>query len=55
MRKNQKYSQEEMFLAIELWQESGLSQFKFCKREGIAKGTFQYWLRKRYIIDELIK
>jgi len=33
MRKNQKYSKEEMYLAIELWQENGLSQVKFCFRE----------------------
>jgi len=33
MRKNQKYSKEEMYLAIELWQKTGLSQDKFCSRE----------------------
>ena len=46
MRKNQKYTKEEMYLAIEIWQESGLSQNKFCKRENIAEGTFSYWLKK---------
>ncbi len=33
MRKNCKYKQEEMFLAIEIWKESGMSQYSFCKRE----------------------
>jgi transposase-like protein len=46
MRKNQKYTQEEMYMAIELWQESGLSLKKFCIREGLASSTFTYWLRK---------
>jgi len=46
MRKNQKYSKEEMYLAIELWQESGLSQVKFCSRERLSVKTFSYWLRK---------
>jgi transposase-like protein len=46
MRKNQKYSKEEMYLAIELWQESGLSQVKFCSRENLSVKTFSYWLRK---------
>jgi hypothetical protein len=46
MRKNQKYSKEEMYLAKELWQESGLSQFKFCSRENLSVKTFSYWYRK---------
>jgi len=46
MQKNQKYSKEEMYLAIELWQESGLSQVKFCFREKLSVKTFSYWLRK---------
>jgi transposase-like protein len=46
MRKNQKYSKEEMYLAIELWKESGLSQVKFCSREKLSVKTFSYWLRK---------
>ena len=35
-----------MYLAIELWQESGLSQVKFCSRENLSVKTFSYWLRK---------
>lgn len=46
MRKNQRYSQEEMYLAIELWRASGLSQSKFCLAEKLSVKTFAYWLRK---------
>jgi transposase-like protein len=46
MRKNQRYSKEEMFQAIELWQESGLSQTAFCSRENLRLPSFGYWLRK---------
>jgi len=35
-----------MYLAVELWQESGLSQRKFCVREKLSLQTFGYWLRK---------
>ena len=35
-----------MFLAIELWQESGLSQSKFCIQQKISLQTFGYWYRK---------
>ena len=46
MRKNQKYTQEEMYLAIELWKESGISIEKFCHQEALAVGTFKYWQLK---------
>ena len=46
MRKNQKFSQEEMYLAVEKWQESGLSQSKFCKEERITFHIFKYWHKK---------
>jgi hypothetical protein len=46
MRKNQKYSKEEMYLAIELWRESGLSQDKFCTLEHLLVKTFSYWYKK---------
>jgi transposase-like protein len=46
MRKNQKYTQEEMYLAIELWEESGLSQKKYCRQNQLSFSTFKYWLRK---------
>jgi len=46
MLKNQKYSKEEMYLAVEIWQESDLTKSKFCEREGIAIHTFKYWQKK---------
>jgi len=46
MRKNQRYSKEQMYHAIEKWQQSGLSQYQFCKREALSKSTFGYWLKK---------
>jgi hypothetical protein len=46
MRKNQNNKKEEMFLTIELWQESKVSQSKFCNREGISYHTFKYWYKK---------
>ncbi len=46
MRKSQKYSKEEMFLAIEMWRESGLAQIQFCDRENLSIATFGYWLKK---------
>ena len=35
-----------MYLAIELWQESGLPQVKFCSHEKLSVKTFSYWYRK---------
>jgi len=46
MKKNQKYTQEEMYLAIALRNESGLSQQKYCRQNGIAYNTFKYWVKK---------
>ena len=46
MKKNQKYTPEEMYLAIELRNESGLSQQKYCRQNGIAYNTFKYWVKK---------
>jgi hypothetical protein len=46
MRKNQKYSQEEMYLAIELWKESGISQKKYCTQNHLSFSTFKYWQKK---------
>lgn len=46
MRKDQKYSKEEMYLAIEMWKESGLTQLQFCNRENLSKAAFGYWLKK---------
>lgn len=46
MKTNQKYTQEEMYIAIELWHKSHLSQPEFCKREGVPYHIFLYWLKK---------
>ncbi len=35
-----------MYLAIELWQESGLNQRAFCEKEKISYQVFGYWLKK---------
>lgn len=35
-----------MYVAIEKWQASGLSQVKFCKQEKLSAKAFCYWLRK---------
>jgi len=35
-----------MYLAIEMWQESGLSQQQFCTREKLSVKTFGNWLKK---------
>lgn len=35
-----------MYLAIELWQESGLNQRSFCEKEGLNYQMFGYWLKK---------
>jgi hypothetical protein len=46
MRKNQKYSKEEMYVAIEIWQESGVTQAEFCDRENIPVSSFYHWVKK---------
>ena len=33
-------------MAIEAWQNSGMSISKFCKAEGLAEGTFYKWRKK---------
>jgi transposase-like protein len=48
MRSNKELTnREEQDLAIELWQESKISQVAFCKQEGIVYNTFRGWM-KRY-------
>jgi len=48
MKKNQKYTQEEMYMAIELWKESGISQKNYCIQNNLSLNTFKYWLNKYY-------
>ena len=33
-------------MAIETWQDSGISIRAFCKSEGFSEGTFHYWRKK---------
>ena len=33
-------------MAIETWQNSGMSVSKFCKAEGLTEGTFYNWRKK---------
>jgi hypothetical protein len=46
MRKNQKYSQEQMFSAIESCLRDGISPKEYCREKHIPYPSFQYWLRK---------
>jgi len=46
MRKNQKFIKEQMYAWIESWQQSGISQIRFCKEEKLSSSTFNYRLRK---------
>ena len=57
MRKNQKYTQDEMYLAIDLWKEGGLTQKKYCSQNHISFNTFKYWLKKyqKDKIDQKLK
>lgn len=46
MKKNRKYTKEEMYLAVELWKESELSQQKYSLQNGIRYNTFKSWIKK---------
>lgn len=46
MKWNQKYTKEEVALAIEMYKESGLSQKAYAEREGINVHTFKSWIVK---------
>lgn len=46
MKKNQKYTKEEMYLAVGLWKESGLSQRKYSLQNDIRYNTFKSWVKK---------
>ena len=54
MKKSDEERREEAVLAINLWKESKLTQGEFCRREGIARSTFQHW-RRRYDPDYVFK
>ena len=46
MRKNQRHTQAEMLSHFEACKDSNLPQVKYCKQNGIAYSTFQYWAKK---------
>ena len=46
MRKRQKYKKQDIIFHIKSWRESGLSQYQYCKREGLVSSTFHYWVKK---------
>lgn len=48
MRKNQKFTKEQMYALIREWERSGLSQEKFFKQHRVPRSTFAYW-RKKYL------
>lgn len=46
MQEKRKYNKEEIYLAVEMWQESGLTQQQFCDHENLSVKTFGNWLKK---------
>ncbi len=46
MKTNTTHSREDIYPAIERWQQSGLSQHEFCQVEGFSYSRFNYWVRK---------
>ena len=46
MRRNQRYTQKEMYSAIERCHVEGLSYSSYCKESGIHYATFKYWTKK---------
>jgi transposase-like protein len=48
MRKNQKFTKEQMYALIREWERSGLSQERFFKQHRVPRSTFAYW-RKKYL------
>jgi hypothetical protein len=46
MRKNQKYTQEDMYHAIGQLKESGQSHSEYCSQNKMSYHTFKYWLKK---------
>jgi transposase-like protein len=46
MRKHQRYSQEEMYAAIEHCHKDNISYAEYCANAGIHYATFKYWIKK---------
>jgi hypothetical protein len=41
-----KFNQQKMFEGIVRWQQSGLSQITWCKKNNIPYSVFHYWYRR---------
>lgn len=55
MRKTQRHIQAEMYAHVKTCNKNKQSQKAYCKEQGIAYSTFQYWAkkyRKAYAEDE---
>lgn len=52
MRKNQKYTQTEMFSAIERCRKEKIQYSKFCKESGIPYASLKYWIDK-YNLEQI--
>jgi len=46
MRKNQKYSQKEMYATIERCRKENIPYAKFCRQSCISYATLKYWIDK---------
>ena len=46
MKRNQKHTLESMAKHFGAYKQSNLSQEQYCKQNGLAYSTFQYWLKK---------
>jgi len=46
MKRNQKYTREQMYQAIESCKQEGLSHMQYSKQTGINYQTFKFWVKK---------
>lgn len=42
------YKKQNMFLLVEQWRETDLTQTEYAEQQGINFATFKYWCRKHY-------
>ena len=52
MAQAQKRTIEEWRLFVKKWESSGMSQRKYCRREGLSYPAFSYWLKKVRKIEQ---
>jgi len=46
MKKYQRHTQTEMFGHLESCKQTGQAQKAYCRQNGLAYSTFQYWAKK---------